>query len=82
MDHLLERAPAIDPTLTSDEFAALLTESRPAPLGSVRLIVPWGSGVQWLPSDDRIVALDVRITRSSPGTVEASAHLVQPITAS
>ena len=79
LDHVLERASAIDSTLTREEMEKLLTRSRTAPLGTVRLVVPWGTTVQWLPADDRIVALHVRITTTAPpGSVEAHAHLVEP----
>jgi len=79
VDHVLERASAIDPALTREEMDELLTRSRTAPLGTVRLAVPWGATVQWLPADDRIVALHVRIAPTAPaGSVEAHAHLVEP----
>lgn len=83
VDRIVDRASSIDPTLTPGELNALLSQSRPAPLGAVRLIAPWGAGVQWLPADDRIVVLDVRIaTRTAAGTVEgeARAHLVEQLT--
>jgi hypothetical protein len=71
---LLERAPAINPDLTRDEFHALLLAPTTAPLGRVRLAVPWGATLQWLPADDRIVALDIRLTADGkPGTVIAEA---------
>jgi hypothetical protein len=79
VEHLVDRAAHVDPTLTSNEFAGLLTERRPAPLGRVGLIVARGAGVQWLPADDAIVALDVRIVRSTPGAVHAVVHLVAPV---
>ena len=79
VDHIADRASSIDPTLTTGELTTLLTRTGRAPLGAVRLITPWGAGVQWQPADDGIVALDVRIaTGIAPGTVEARAHLVVP----
>lgn len=77
VDQIVDRASSIDPTLTPGELAAHLARTGPAPLGAVRLLTPWGAGVQWQPADDGIVALDVRITSGiAPGTVEARAHLV------
>ncbi|OLT18174.1 hypothetical protein BJF78_12050 [Pseudonocardia sp. CNS-139] len=71
-DGLVERASAVDPDLTPGEFEALLQEPREAPLGRVRLVVRWGATLQWLPADDRIVALDVRLAPGhAPGTVTA-----------
>jgi hypothetical protein len=71
---LLERAPTINPDLIRDEFRTLLLEPTTAPLGRVRLAVPWGATLQWLPADDRIVALDIRLTTEcEPGTVTAEA---------
>lgn len=81
VDQIVDRASSIDPTLTAGELTALLARTGPAPLGAVRLLTPWGAGVQCRPADDGIVALDVRITsRIAPGTVEASAHLVEELT--
>jgi hypothetical protein len=74
VDPVLGPAPTIDPDLTRDEFRALLLEPTRAPLGRVRLVVPWGTTLQWLPADDRIVALDIRLTTDrDPGTVTAEA---------
>lgn len=83
VDHITDRASSIDLTLTTGELTALLARTGPAPLGAVRLLTPRGAGVQWQPADDRIVALDVRITSgAAPGTVEARAHLVEKLTQS
>lgn len=77
VDRIVDRASSIDPTLTAGELTALLAQSRPAPLGAVRLVTPRAAGVQWLPADDGIVALDVRMAAGAGvGTVEARAHLV------
>ncbi|MHA6779658.1 hypothetical protein ACVGOW_01455 [Pseudonocardia saturnea] len=81
VDHIVDRASSIDPTLTTGELAALLARTGPAPLGAVRLLTPRGAGVQWQPADDGIVVLDVRITSGiAPGTVEARAHIVEGLT--
>ncbi|WP_300012645.1 hypothetical protein [Pseudonocardia sp.] len=80
VDQIVDRASSIDPTLTTGELTALLARTGPAPLGTVRLLTPRGAGVQWLPADDGIVALDIRITsRIAPGTVKARAHLVEKL---
>ncbi|MDQ3987641.1 MAG: hypothetical protein M3291_00285 [Actinomycetota bacterium] len=71
---VLSRSSSIDPDLTPTAFRALLKEPSVAPLGRVRLVVPWGTTLQWLPADDRIVALDIRLcTDREPGTVTAEA---------
>jgi hypothetical protein len=71
---LLGRAPTINRDLTRDEFRTLLVEPTTAPLGRVRLAVRWGATLQWLPADDRIVALDIRLTTDiEPGAVTAEA---------
>lgn len=72
VEPLLDRAAAIDPSLTPDELGALLDGPQPAPLGRVALLVPRAAGVMWLPADDRVVALDVRrVTDAAPGSVTA-----------
>jgi hypothetical protein len=73
-DIVLARAPVIDPALTPEEMLVLLTEHDRAPLGSGRLAVARASGVQFLPADDQIVALELRLTRyAEPGTVVVEA---------
>jgi hypothetical protein len=72
VEPLLDRASAIDPSLTADELQALLAGPRPAPLGRGTLLVPRATGVMWLPADDRVVALEVRrVADGPPGTVTA-----------
>jgi hypothetical protein len=69
---IAQRAGVVDPHLNATEFVHLLTETRAIPLGTVRLVVPWGTTLQWHPADDPIVGLDARITRTGrPGTVTA-----------
>ena len=73
-DIVLARAPVIDPALTPEEMLVLLTEHDRAPLGSGRLVVARASGVQFLPADDQIVALELRLARyAEPGTVVVEA---------
>lgn len=82
LDAVLERAGTLDANLTGDEMERLLTQSVSAPLGAVKLVVPWRSFLQWLPADDRIVVLDVRLATAEPsGTVRARAHRVVAVTA-
>lgn len=76
---LLDRASAIDPSLTPNELAALLDQPRLAPVGRVALLIPRAAGVMWLPADDRVVALDVRrVADVPPGTVTAEVAEAQP----
>jgi hypothetical protein len=73
-DAVIDRAPTVEPDLTPTEFGALLQHPPLAPLGRTRLVVPWRSTLQWLPADDRFVALDVRLALDDePGTVIAEA---------
>jgi hypothetical protein len=75
VDHVvLARARGIDPALTPEELRVLLTELDRAPLGRGRLVVARAGGVQLLPADDQIVALDLRLTHcGEPGTVAVEA---------
>jgi hypothetical protein len=78
-DVVAERSAAVDPRLSSAEFAHLLCEDRAVPLGVVRLVIPWGDTLQWHPADNPIVGLDARITRTgNPGTVVAEAYRAKP----
>ena len=71
---VLARVATVDPTLTVEEFRALLTQPADAPLGRGRLVVPRGAGVMWLPADDQIVALQLHLAPAEPpGTVLAEA---------
>ncbi|WP_181778839.1 PGN_0703 family putative restriction endonuclease [Pseudonocardia pini] len=72
IETVLDRAGGIDPSLSRSEFHELLTNPAVAPLGGVRLVVPWGQTLQWHPADDGIVVLDARLDPSSrPGRVTA-----------
>ena len=72
---LADRAPTIDDTFTPNEFRALLRH--PGPLGPTRLVVRRGNTLQWLPADDRIVALDARLAPDrEAGTVHGEALAV------
>lgn len=79
IDTVVPRAGAVDPTLAPAEFEHLLRQPRPVALGHVRLVVPWGNTLQWLPADDHIVGLEIRITDGeAPGTITAQTCLAEP----
>jgi hypothetical protein len=76
---IADRASTIEPDLTPAEFRALLHHPRQAALGRVRLVITRGATLQWLPADDRIVALDTRLSHDHrPGTVLVEALDANP----
>jgi hypothetical protein len=65
LEAVAARCTTVDPALGLSEFERLLTAGE-SPLGTVRLVIPWGDTLQWHPADDRIVVLDVRLARTGP----------------
>ncbi|MDD5511149.1 MAG: hypothetical protein PHI12_10120 [Dehalococcoidales bacterium] len=59
--HVVTKRIAAELCTGQEEIVRLLEDEQMAILGSRRLVWPWREGIQWNPSDDRLVAGELSI---------------------